>query len=166
MNNPDTPENYHQDPALLVDVFIGQHREMLLSYLQGLSEAEARAQLVASKTTLLGILKHAVFVEKVWFGQTATGASREALGIAQTPDESFELSATDTIVSVSDDFREAIAASQLMRQSLAADAVLTGNRRGPLSLAWIQLHLLRELAQHCGHAEILREQLLAARSKN
>ena len=33
----------------------------------------------------------------------------------------------------------------------------------PLPLRWIYLHLVRELAQHCGHADILREQILAAR---
>nr|WP_207950210.1 DUF664 domain-containing protein [Nocardioides ochotonae] len=27
----------------------------------------------------------------------------------------------------------------------------------------IHVHMLRELAQHCGHADILREQVLAAR---
>ena len=35
-----------------------------------------------------------------------------------------------------------------------------GNRRGPLPLRWVYLHILRELAQHCGHADILREQTL------
>ncbi len=35
-----------------------------------------------------------------------------------------------------------------------------GDRRGPLPLRWVYLHMLRELAQHCGHADILREQLL------
>ncbi|WP_267489730.1 mycothiol transferase [Enemella dayhoffiae] len=33
----------------------------------------------------------------------------------------------------------------------------------PLGLRWIQLHVLREHAQHCGHADILREQVLARR---
>jgi hypothetical protein len=27
-------------------------------------------------------------------------------------------------------------------------------------LRWVYLHMLRELAQHCGHADILREQIL------
>ena len=36
-----------------------------------------------------------------------------------------------------------------------------GNRRGPLPLRWVYLHMLRELAQHCGHADILREQLVS-----
>ena len=47
---------------------------------------------------------------------------------------------------------------------LGPDDVLTGNRRGPLPLRWVHLHVLRELAQHCGHADILREQVLAART--
>ncbi|GAB0025467.1 hypothetical protein VN1338_45220 [Helicobacter pylori] len=43
------------------------------------------------------------------------------------------------------------------------DDVVTGNRRGPLPLRWVLVHVLRELAQHAGHADILREQVLAAR---
>jgi hypothetical protein len=54
-----------------------------------------------------------------------------------------------------DDSRRAIA-------GMGMDDVLPGNRRGPLPLRWVMLHMLRELAQHCGHAEILREQVLAA----
>ena len=34
-----------------------------------------------------------------------------------------------------------------------------GNRRGPLPLRWVYLHVLRKRAQHCGHPDILREQL-------
>jgi len=40
--------------------------------------------------------------------------------------------------------------------------VLTGHRLGPLPLRWVYLHCLREFAQHCGHADILREQILSA----
>ena len=35
-----------------------------------------------------------------------------------------------------------------------------GYWRGPLPLRWVYLHVRRELAQHCGHADILREQIL------
>jgi Protein of unknown function (DUF664) len=38
--------------------------------------------------------------------------------------------------------------------------VLTGHFLGPLPLRWVYLHVLREFAQHCGHADILREQIL------
>jgi hypothetical protein len=43
---------------------------------------------------------------------------------------------------------------------LGLDDLVHGNRRGPLPLRWVYLHVLRELAQHCGHADILREQIL------
>ena len=43
---------------------------------------------------------------------------------------------------------------------LGLDDIVRGNRRGPLPLRWVYLHMLRELAQHCGHADILREQLI------
>ena len=29
-------------------------------------------------------------------------------------------------------------------------------------MRWIYIHMIRELAQHCGHADILREQILAS----
>jgi hypothetical protein len=44
---------------------------------------------------------------------------------------------------------------------LALDLVVDGRGERPV---WaLQLQVLRELAQHTGHADILREQLLAAR---
>ena len=42
--------------------------------------------------------------------------------------------------------------------------LLRGHRLGPLPLRWVYLHALREFAQHCGHADILREQILSGRS--
>ncbi|SHJ11357.1 Protein of unknown function [Tessaracoccus bendigoensis DSM 12906] len=51
-----------------------------------------------------------------------------------------------------------------IREQLGLDDVVPGNRGCPQPLRWIYLHTLRELAQHCGHADILREQLLARRS--
>ena len=56
-----------------------------------------------SKTTLLGLLKHATFVERVWFEEAITCQSRAETGIEDGPDESFDLSETDTIASVRGD---------------------------------------------------------------
>lgn len=49
-------------------------------------------------------------------------------------------------------------------EGMALDTVLTGHWSGPLPLRWVLLHVLRELAQHCGHADILREQIFAERN--
>ena len=140
--------------------FLDEHRAALDDALDGLSEEQARRSLVPSRTTLLGLVKHATFVEQVWFDEAVTGRSREQIGIPRTPDESFVLTDDDTIDSVVTAHREACAAARRATSSLRLDDTVGGNRRGPLPLRWIYLHVLRELAQHCGHADILREQIL------
>jgi len=142
------------------EAFLDEHRRELNSCLDGLTEEQARRSLVRSATTLLGLVKHATFVEKVWFDEAVTCRSRAEIGIPATPGESFVLDDSDTIATVQQAHREACEASRRATASLGLDDVVRGNRRGPLPLRWVYLHMLRELAQHCGHADILREQLL------
>ncbi|MHC6591503.1 DinB family protein [Arthrobacter sp. C152] len=145
------------------EFFLDQHRAALSGCLAGLTEEQARRRLVPSRTTLLGLVKHATFVEKVWFDEAFTGRPRSEIGIPATPDESFILDDGDTIGSIQSAHHAACAASRAAAAPLSLDDVVTGNRRGPLPLRWVYLHMLRELAQHCGHADILREQILAGR---
>jgi hypothetical protein len=145
-----------------LDVFLDEQRSELEASLDGLTEEQARRRLVPSTTTMLGLVKHAIFAEQVWFGEAISCRSRAELGIAPGPDESFELSSEDTIESVLAAYRATCAASRVAAAPLDLDDVVMGNRRGPLPFRWVLLHMLRELAQHCGHADILREQLLAA----
>lgn len=148
-----------------LEAFLDEHRAALDGCLDGLTEEQARRSLVASRTTLMGLVKHATFVEKVWFDEAVTGRSRAEIGIPATPDESFVLDADDTVASVRRAHRAACAAARRATSSLGLDDLVHGNRRGPLPLRWVYLHVLRELAQHCGHADILREQILAERSQ-
>jgi hypothetical protein len=142
------------------EAFLDEHRRQLNGCLDGVTEEQARRSLVPSRTTLLGLVKHATFVEKVWFDEAVTCRPRAEIGIPATPDESFILYDNDTIATVQQAHREACQSSRRATSSLGLDDILRGNRRGPLPLRWVYLHMLRELAQHCGHADILREQLL------
>jgi len=143
------------------EVFLDEHREALNRCLDGLTEEQARRSLVPSRTTLLGLVKHAAFVEKVWFDEAVTGRTRAEIGIPASPDESFVLADTDTVAGIRQAHRDACEASRRAAAPLGLDDLVHGNRRGPLPLRWVYLHVLRELAQHCGHADILREQLTA-----
>ena len=143
-----------------LEVFIDEHRAALHGCLDGLTEEQARRSLVRSRTTLLGLVKHVTFVEKVWFDEAVTGRSRAEIGIPATPDESFVLADEDTVASVQQAYRDACAASRRATAPLGLDDLVHGNRRGPLPLRWVYFHFLREIAQHCGHADILREQIL------
>ena len=158
------PATFTADMRTQFDAFLDEHRADLQACLDGLSEPEARASLVPSRSTLLGLLKHSTFVEKVWFDEAITGRTRKEIGIPATPDESFTLEEDDTIAGLRAAYVQACEDSRRRAASLDLDDVVSGNRRGPLPLRWVYLHMLRELAQHCGHADILREQILAARS--
>ena len=150
-----------QPARIQFEVFLDEHRGELNACLDGLTEEQARRSLVPSRTTLLGLVKHATFVEKVWFDEAVTGRPRAEIGIPATPDESFILHDGDTIATVRQAHREVCEASRRATSSMGLDDIVRGNRRGPLPLRWVYLHVLRELAQHCGHADILREQLLS-----
>lgn len=156
------PDAFHADLRTQFDTFLDDHRAALDASLDGLTEEQARRRLVPSATTLLGLVQHGTFVERVWFGEAVSGRSRAELGLPATPGESFRLAPDATIASVRARYRAACADSRAVAAGLALDDVVTGNRRGPLPLRWIYLHLLRELAQHCGHADILREQVLTS----
>ena len=123
------------EPALeQLSAFIDDHRVLLAGYLDGLTEAEARARLVPSKTTLLGLVKHATFVEHVWFDEAVTGRSRAEIGIPDEVDASFELAEDDTIASVLGAYAAAVAGSRARVAGLGLDDIVTGNRRGPCGL--------------------------------
>ena len=144
-----------------IDELIDEYRFALHDSLNELSEEEARRRLVPSKTTLLGLVKHATFVEGVWFDQAITGRSYAEIGIARTVDGSFTLWTTDTIASAQADYRDRWATSARNLHGRPFDEMVQG--RGARPVWALKLHVLRELAQHAGHADILREQIMSSR---
>ena len=145
-----------------IESFLHDGRVEVLTLLDGLTEEQARRRLVPSLTSLLGLVKHAAFVERVWFDVALTGRSRAEVGLPDTVDESFELTSDDTVESVAQLYREAWSAAVQATADHGLDDLALHNRRGPVSLRWIYLHMIRELARHAGHGDILREQILAA----
>ena len=159
-----TPEAFHAPIRAQLEMFLDDHRAALNACLDGLTEEEARRSLVPSRTTLLGLVKHATFVEGVWFDEAITRRSRSEIGIPASPDESFILDPEETIETIRASHQRACAASRAATAALRLEDIITGNRRGPLPLRWVYIHMIGELAQHCGHADILREQILATRA--
>ena len=147
-----------------LETFLDEHRAALRRCLDGMTEEEARRRLVPSETTLLGLVKHATYAERVWFGEAVTGRPRQEMGLPPNAADAFALTSADTVDSVRRGHEEACEDSRRAAASLDLDDVLRGHWMGPLPLRWVYLHALREFAQHCGHADILREQILSGRS--
>ena len=134
------------------------HRAEVAGLLDDLSEDAARARLVPSQTTVLGLVKHATFVEEVWFHSRVTGVPRRELGLPDTIDESFVLLAEDTVRSVQDQFLAACDHSRQVAEQHGLSEEFAWND-ATVDLRYIYLHLIAELARHAGHGDILLEQL-------
>src|SRR5271168_3063430 len=106
------------------EAFLDEHRGQLSQCLDGLTEEQARRSLVPSRTTLLGLVKHATVVEKVWFDEAVTCRSRAEIGIPATPDESFVLDDDDTIADIQRAHLEACESSRHTTSSLGLDDVV------------------------------------------
>ena len=157
----DPPTGWTADLLHRIGELTEEYRASLHDCLDGLSEDEARRALVPSNTTLLGLVKHVTFVEGVWFDQAVTGRSYAEIGIATTPARSFTLSTGDTVASVQAAHRERCERSRRTLAELSPGDVVDGRGERPV---WaLQLQVLRELAHHAGHADVLREQILAQR---
>ena len=131
--------------------FLGYLRASVDRKIEGLSDDDARRPLVASGTTLLGLVKHLTFVEVYWAQRRFAGADVVQRG------DGFELDPTDTVDSVRREYAQAgrrtdeiVAACPDLQQTLAR------GRHG-LTLRWMLAHLVEETARHAGHADILRE---------
>ena len=113
---------------------------------------------------MLGLVKHAAFVERVWFDVALAGHSRAEVGLPDTVDESFELGADDTVQSVTQLYRDAWSAAVQVAPTTPWTTSPCTTAAGRCPCAWIYLHMILELARHAGHGDILREQILAADS--
>jgi hypothetical protein len=160
MPSLDRPD-WTADQRRRIEGLIDEYRTALHDSLDGLTEEEARRRLVPSETTLLGLVQHATFVEGVWFDQAITGRSYREVGIPRSVDASFRVAEDDTIEAVQARYRERWEISRANLADRPSDEVVDGRGERPV---WaLLLQVLRELAQHAGHADILREQLLAGR---
>jgi len=145
-----------------LEAFLDDARDELLGILDGLDDEQARRRLVPSLTSPLAIVKHAVFVEQVWFHVAIAGMSRAELGLPEDAEDSWILDDGDTIASLRAAYASARSEAERLAAPLGLDDLAVHNRRGPLTLRWIYVHMIEELARHAGHGDILREQIIAA----
>jgi hypothetical protein len=145
-----------------VPVVVSSEKDTLLAFLAYLrsavdrkvallSEDDARRPLVASGTTVLGIVKHLGVVEVYW-------AQRRFAGIdVGSGQDGFELDPDDTVDSVRRAYAEAgRRTDEIVSGCSDLSTPLARGRQG-LTLRWMLDHLVEETARHAGHLDILRE---------
>ena len=129
-----TFEQAFLDERAMVVTFLDHHRADAAALLDGLSEEQARRRLVASDTTVLGLVKHLIFVQKRWFAEAITGTRRTELGLPDNAAHSFLLDQVDTVDGIGRGYLEACAASRDAFAGRSLDDVVSGNWRGDMTL--------------------------------
>lgn len=151
------------DERALLEGMVDTQRDQITGILDDLDDEEARRRLVPSLTTPLALVKHATFVEKVWFHARVAGVPRKEIGLPDTVDESFRLDPDDTVESVRTAYRVACERSREVAAGHELDEQFDW-RGNSVSLRFVYAHMIQELARHAGHGDILVEQIQAARA--
>ncbi|MEE3752602.1 DinB family protein [Mycobacterium intracellulare] len=136
-------------------------RSELLAAVGGLSDAQARLRRVPSLTTPISLVKHCAAAERIWFQRTLAGwALEECTGQAVGGDASFLVADHETLDDVVIEYRAACATSDAIAAHHTLDYAAQHSLVGAVSLRFIYLGLIAEIARHAGHADILVEQIL------
>jgi uncharacterized damage-inducible protein DinB len=134
--------------------FLDFVRGCVLKKVEGLDEEQLRRRLVASDTTLLGLVQHLTDGERYWLGYTLAGDERWG-----DVDFSMVVPADRSAADVIADYRAAIAEADAHVAAAGSPDALTAK---PVdderkTLRWVLTHHAGEVTRHAGHADILRE---------
>jgi uncharacterized damage-inducible protein DinB len=137
--------------------YLGRMRESLIRTSEGLTDDQQRTPGVPSGTNLLGLVKHLTAVEEHWFQRVFLGADLGA------DDKSMRVPGGVSRAELVAAYRAAGARSDEIVRATPDLSTLAARpnpgQEGLGSLRMIMAHMLRETARHCGHADILREQI-------
>ena len=130
------------------------HRAIVVHKVSGVSEDDARRPMVPSGTSLLRIVQHLANVELSWFPVMFAGLD------ADLREDSWAIGEDETTTSVCARYEAACERSRAVTAAAGVDDVAVHSwRGGKPTLRWVLGHMLEETARHCGHLDILREQL-------
>lgn len=140
-------------------------RDVLLWKLAGVAERDLRLPRTPTGTNLLGLVKHALNTEVIYFGPTFGRAwpTPDELVPADDPDPLSDCYATETetAAEIVDRYRRVQVFADDTIDALPLDAIghVAHWRGKEVTLHEIIVHVTVDLQRHAGHADILREQL-------
>jgi uncharacterized damage-inducible protein DinB len=133
------------------------YRDVVRWKVDGLSRDEAVKCIVASETSLLGVVKHLVYVERYWF-QAVLAGDESALPPWRTdPGFDWRIEANESIDDIVELYADECARSREVFDGLESLDAEFPRRDEMLTARNILLHLIEEIARHVGHMDIIRE---------
>ena len=152
----DVPTRDGTELQLLHNTIKG-NRDAVLWKLEGISDEQARRRIVASETTLLGLVRHLQYVDRWWIRVVIAGEDAPLPWTDEDPDADWHVREDDTIEAVVADYREELALVEAIVDAQDDLSRTIELRSNTYSVRWILMHLIEEIARHAGHADIIRE---------
>lgn len=146
----------------LLENTLALNRTELVRAVERLSDTQAREKLVPSLTTPISLIKHCAAAERIWFQRTLAGMSiDECDGHATGGDGSFHVADDEALADVIAEYVAACQRSDELAADHDLDDAVDHHIVGAVSLRFIYLGMIAEVARHAGHADILAEQIQA-----
>jgi uncharacterized damage-inducible protein DinB len=158
--DPRADGGWNNDERSVLSGFLADRRLTLELKCAGLDAKQmARPSVPPSNLTLLGLVRHLAQVEHHWFRRVFAGEDVPWLYVGpKGEDLAFRVSADDEMVAEAwETWRSEVAhAEELVRHIQDLGEL---GRREPVPLRQVLVHLIREYAQHLGHADLIRERI-------
>jgi len=136
------------------------YRGGVVAKVAGLSEDGARRRLVASDTTIIGLIKHLALVEDSWCDGRFAGNPEPPVWadapFDADPDWEFHSAVDEPLADVVALYEAACERSKASYGDADLDDVSRNSER-PFTLRYALVHLIEETARHLGHLDVLRE---------
>lgn len=143
---------------------LADQRKNFLITVQGITDEQARARTTVSDLTLGGLLSHVVGNERSWMKVIADMDDTAEFDMAAAAEE-YVLSADQTVAGLVEEYARVAEATEAAVAEMDLDLQVPlptapwAPEREWQSARFTLLHILREVSQHAGHADIIREAL-------
>lgn len=154
------PEVHAAGERRMLEGMLDWYREGVIGKVSGLSDAAASRRLLASESTIIGLVNHLALVEDSWFVRFAGGtpmAEFAAVDWAADPDFEFRTARDESLGTVLARYVAACDRSRAVAAAHALDDEGADRARHVFTLRWVLVHLIEETARHLGHLDVLRE---------
>ena len=136
---------------------IERHREAIDWKLDGLSDEQLRASLLPSGMTPIGLVRHLGAVEYGWFCATF-GRDHEPLPFdLEDENADFRVAPDESTADVLAFWTRAREAAIAAVDEIDLGTTGTAWFGEEVSMRWVMVHMLEELARHAGHMDVMRE---------
>lgn len=137
------------ESEVLREMLYFQRLEILRS-IAGLSTADAHWKPHPDANSLIGIVSHLAWVERLWFHSIVGGGELDDRGPA------FDVDSEATPEAVTAEYLGALTGSNEIWNATELEQTFDSDE-GKVSLRWIVNHMIEETARHAGHADITRQ---------